>query len=275
MPLLKPISPMSCRLSNERARRPIRLGPAIWWIGSIAAAGLLLLTGCASSIYGWQVRTASTPFPPSFEPAFFQQEPVVLFPAVTVPGLRGNEVTLPYFLHEILHKVTPQWKVVSPQEMVARLNREGLAAEYMHMKEDYEQSNIFDRGSLNKIGARIGARYVFQIRLAAFTQAMTDRWKIPAFDIRVAQTRSSYMRVVLQLWGTNTGELVWGSAAETSMQNEAFSQDPVYLEDIARATLGSIMADFLNKKTASKYTPVNKFLDNLIQEAMPQELNEK
>jgi hypothetical protein len=100
---------------------------------------------------------------------------------------------------------------------------------------------------------------------------MTDRWKVPAFDIRVAQTRSSDMRVVLQLWDTKTGELVWGSAAETSMQNEAFSQDPVYLEDIARATLGSIMADFLNKKTASKYTPVNRFLNDLIQEAMPKE----
>jgi hypothetical protein len=233
--------------------------------------GIFMLTGCASSIYGWQVRTASMPFSPSFEPAILQEEPVVLFTAVTVPGLRGNEVTLPYFLQEILRKVTPQWKVISPQEMVARLNREGLAAEYMRMKEDYEQSNLFDRGSLNRIGTRIGARYAFQIRLAAFTQTMTDRWKIPAFDIRVAQTRSSDMRVVLQLWDTKTGELVWDSAAETSMQNEAVSQDPVYLEDIARATLGSIMADFLNRRTASKYTSVNKFLNDLIQEAMPNE----
>jgi hypothetical protein len=100
---------------------------------------------------------------------------------------------------------------------------------------------------------------------------MTDRWKIPAFDIRVAQTRSSDMRVVLQLWDMKTGEMLWGSAAETSMQNEAVSQDPVYLEDIARATLGSIMADFLNRRRASKYTPVNKFLNDLIQEAMPKE----
>jgi hypothetical protein len=50
---------------------------------------LSILTGCASSIYGWQVRTASTPLPSSFEPTFFQQEPVALFPAVAVPG-RGR-----------------------------------------------------------------------------------------------------------------------------------------------------------------------------------------
>jgi hypothetical protein len=178
-------------------------------------------------------------------------------------------VALPYFLGDILHKVTPQWKVISPQETVARINREGLAAQFMRMKEDFEQSNIFDRDSLTKIGAGLGARYVFQIRLAAFTQSMTDRWKVPALDIRISQTRASDMRLVLQLWDTKAGELVWASAAETSMQNEAVSQDPVYLEDIARATLGSVMADLLNKRTASKYTPVNKFLNDLIQEAMP------
>ena len=83
------------------------------------------------------------------------------------------------------------------------------------------------------------------------------------------------MRLVLQLWDAKTGELVWASADETSMQNEAVSQDPVYLEDIVRATLSGMMADVLNRRTASKYTPVNKFLDDLIKEAMPQEQNGK
>ena len=246
---------------------------------SAASVGLLLcvfvLSGCASSIYGWQVRTSSTPFSSSVEPAVFQQEPVALLLAVTSPGLRGNEVALAHYLQEILHKVTPEWKVVSPQETVARINGGGLAAEYMRMRAGHEESNIFDRDLLRRIGVEIGARYVFQLRMAAFTQSMTDRWKFPALDIRLTQTRSSDMRLVLQLWDAKTGELVWSSAAETSMQNEAVSQDPVYLEDIARATLGGMMADFLNRRTASKYTPVNKVLDDLIKEAMPQEQNGK
>jgi hypothetical protein len=79
------------------------------------------------------------------------------------------------------------------------------------------------------------------------------------------------MRLSLQLWDGETGELLWASIAETSMESEAISQDPVYLEDIARATLGSIVADFLNRKRASKYTPLNKFLDTLIKEAIPEE----
>lgn len=241
------------------------------WASMLSAC--FILSGCASSIYGWQVRTSSTPFSAPSEPAVFQQEPVALLPAVTVPALRGNEVALAYYLHEVLHKVTPEWKVVSPQDTVARINGAGLTAEYMRMKAGHEESNILDRDQLRRISAAIGARYLFQLRLAAFTQTMTERWK--ALDVRLTQTRWGDMRLVLQLWDASTGRLVWSSAAETSMQGEGVSQDPVYLEEIARATLIGMMADFLNRRTGSKYTPVNKVLDDLIKEAMPQEQNGK
>jgi hypothetical protein len=79
------------------------------------------------------------------------------------------------------------------------------------------------------------------------------------------------MRLSLELWDADSGELVWASVAETNMANEAVSQDPVYLEDIARATLGSMISDLLHGKTASQYTPLNTFLNDLIQEAMPKE----
>ena len=125
--------------------------------------------------------------------------------------------------------------------------------------------------ALTGVAAVLGARYVFQPRLAFLLQTMTDRWKVPALDIRVSQTRSSIMRLSLQLWDAESGELVWASVAETNMANEAVSQDPVYLEDIARATLGSMISDLLHGKTASQYTPLNTFLNDLIQEAMPKE----
>ena len=54
------------------------------------------------------------------------------------------------------------------------------------------------------------------------------------------------------------------------MQSEAFAKDPVYLEDTVRVTLGSIVADFLNRKTASTYTPLNKIVDQLIEIPLPE-----
>ena len=83
------------------------------------------------------------------------------------------------------------------------------------------------------------------------------------------------MRISLQLWDAETGDLVWVSVAETTMSNEAVSQDPVYFQDIAVATLGSMMVDFMNERTASEYTPLNKFLDALLYDTKPKDVDRK
>jgi hypothetical protein len=89
----------------------------------------------------------------------------------------------------------------------------------------------------------------------------------------MSQTRSSVMRLALQLWDAETGELIWSSLAEATMQKEGVSQDPVYLQDIARVTLGSIVSDLMNRRTSSQYTPVNQFLNRLVEESVPSEQN--
>ena len=231
---------------------------------------LALMTGCSSSIYGWQVRTSSTAFSPSFDPGSLGQESVGVFGALTMPGLRGNEVGLDFMLAEVLHRVAPQIHIVSQQQTISQINQQGLAAEYAQMRVDAEQSHILNRDPLKKLGMAIGARYVFQPRLASFTQTMYDRWTFPGFGVVVSQTRQSNLRMSVQLWDTKTGELLWASMAEGTMQSEALAKDPVYLEDAVRVTLGSIIADFLNRKTASTYTPLNKIVDELIQIPLPE-----
>jgi len=252
--------------SHELSQRTAGITASI-----LLAIVLPILTNCSSSIYGWQVRTTSTPPTTSFDPAALEHESVAIFGALTQPGLRGIEVGLDYMLGQILNTVAPRIQVVSVQHTTTRINQHGLSAEYARMRMDAEQSNILDRETLRRIGAAIGVRYVFQPRLAAFGQFMTERWKLPVIDVRVMQTRSSTLRLSLQLWDTETGELLWLSVAEETMQSEAVAQDPVYLEDAARVAFGSIIADLINHKTASTYTSLNKILDQLIQIPLPEE----
>jgi hypothetical protein len=230
--------------------------------------GLVLLlmcaAGCTSSLYNWQVRTNSTPVSPSFDKRPVDEKPVAILPALSMPALRGTEVGLSHILAEILKKLAPNWKVVDEQATLTGMNQNGLGTEYTRMRRDAEDTHLLDRETLRKIGAALKVRYIFQPRLASFTQTMTLRWKIPGFEFRVAETRSSVMRVSLQLWEAESGELVWSSSAETDMSGEVITQDPVFLEDVARVTLGSLMADFLNRRTASKYTPLNETLNQLI-----------
>ena len=231
---------------------------------------LVFMAGCSSSIYGWQVRTNSTAFSPSFDPASLTKEPIAVLGAMTSPGLRGNEIGFDYMFGEVLHRVAPHFHIINQQQVISQINHQGLATEYNQMRVDAEQSHILNRDSLKKVGMAIGARYVFQPRLAAFAQTMYDRWTFPAFGVVLSQTRQSNLRASVQLWDAKTGELLWASTAEGTMQSEAFAKDPVYLEDTVLVTLGSIIADFLNRKTASTYTPLNKIVDQLIQIPLPE-----
>lgn len=233
-----------------------------WRAGLIVL--LLCLAGCPGSVYLWEVRTESTKKPPEFTVASLKREPVGILEALTSPGLHGNEVGLALSLKRVIARVSPTMTLVPPIEAASRINRHGLAAEYTRMRMDYEQSNILNRDPLKKVGQALGVRYIFQPRLAAFTQILYDRWKVPALEINVIRIRSSIIRLSLQIWDTETGDLVWASTAEGSFQEEALTEDPVYLREAGRITWGSIVSDFVRDRTASRYSPTNNLLDSLI-----------
>jgi hypothetical protein len=69
-----------------------------------------------------------------------EQEPVAIFEAQAPGGLRGNELGLSCYLAEIIAKATPSIKVVSPRDTATRINTSGLAADYVRMRADSEQS---------------------------------------------------------------------------------------------------------------------------------------
>jgi hypothetical protein len=237
------------------------------WCATLSLVLALMLAGCSSSLYGWHVRTNSSPPSPSFNQAVLTQEPVAIFGALAQPGLLGTEIGMDTILAQVLSKVAPQMKVIPPITVLSLINGKGLAEEYTRMKTGALQSNILDRDNLRKLGKAIGARYVFQPRLVAFTQLMTERWKLkfPGLDVRLSETRSSVMRASLQLWDIETGALHWAALSETALQSEAVAEEPVSFEHAARVTLGSLISDLLNRKTASTYGPLDEFIDQLIQ----------
>ena len=78
----------------------------------------------------------------SFEPAVLHQRPLALFGATTLASHQGDEVALSHYLGQVIERMAPNWKVVSPQEVTKRINREGLAGEYTRMRADYLLINI-------------------------------------------------------------------------------------------------------------------------------------
>jgi hypothetical protein len=230
---------------------------------------VVLTTGCSSSIYGWHVRTNSSPPSPTFNQKVLKQEPVAIFGALAPPRLVGSETGLDSILAQVLKTVAPSFKVISQQEAASLINRNDLANEYTRMRNEAMQSHLLDGGSLKKLGMAIGTRYVFQPKLIEFMQITKDRWEVPPIALKISRIRSSFMRLSLQLWDMQTGELLWTSLAEGALESEAIGQEPIYFEDTARVTMGSIIADFMTGKIASSYGPLDKIVDQLIQIPQP------
>jgi len=200
----------------------------------------------------------------------FTQESVAIFGALAPPRLLGSETGLDTILAQVLKTVAPSLKVITQQEAASLINRNELANEYTRMRNEALQSHLLDGGSLKKLGTAIGTRYVFQPKLIEFMQITKDRWEVPPIALKVSRIRSSIMRLSLQLWDMQTGELVWSSLAEASLESEAVGQDPIYFEDTARVTMGSMIEDFMNGKTASSYGPLDHIVDQLIQLPQPE-----
>ena len=230
----------------------------------------LFTVGCgAGTVYNWTVHTKSTPIAASLQPGRLNQDTTAIFTPIASGGLRGSEAGLGQSLGDVMREATPSWKVMEEQQVISLLNRHGLASDYTRMRSDAEQSGILDVALLRKMGQALGARYAFQPRLAFFSQEMTDRFTFPALNIRFSHTRSSLLRLSLQLWDTESGELLWASAAEAELESEGVSQEPVQLDAAARVTLGGMLADFLRRRTASHYTSLDKSLDSLIRLPTP------
>lgn len=241
------------------------------WVAVGLGCLTLFATGCAGSIYGWTVRTTSTPLSTSTESAKLAQGTFAVLTPLSVASLRGNEAGMGQYLGDVIRKVAPNLKVIEERQAISLINKQGLADQYNRMRAELEMTHILDRDILRKVGDALGSRYVFQPRLAYFSQQMLDRFEIPAFNVKFSRTRSATMRLSLQLWDSETGELLWSSTAESNFQSEAMSLDPVFIEDVARVTFGSMLADLLNRKTTSKYTPYDKVLDLLILEKAHQD----
>lgn len=199
--------------------------------GILLAGGLLLPTACAGGLKQIGGETSSTIKAPSFDPFVLQREQAAVLNAVVGFGLEGYSQQVSRSLSIALKEVYPSFQVIPAHETLSRINHEGLAGDYASMVSDYLLSGILDRDMLNDIGPALGARYVFQPGLAAFSQSMSGRFS--AFGLRIFQTRVSVLRLSVQIWDTQTGEIVWEASGEATLAGEDVREVRISFEEIA------------------------------------------
>lgn len=152
----------------------------------------------------------------------------------SVTGQEEDRQALALGFTEVLKDLRPELRVVSLPQTLSAVNRSGLTRDYRQMFEDYRSAGIFDRETLQRVGKATGTRYLAQLKLASFRQESRERWGL--LGVRMMETKSSTIRLFLQIWDTTDGSVAWEGSQESVVAQESMSQTYVSMKRIVEAS---------------------------------------
>ena len=184
--------------------------------GLSLAFSATLLAGCSTPTRLSDSHVTSVPRSPAVDVAGLVCEPVATFGTVAAPAIQGLSATVSYALTAALSKASPPIRTMPMPDMLNRLTDRGLAGEYVDLLSSAARGGgILERERLGRIGAALGSRYVLQPGLAEFNQTVLDKFEFSG--LKIVRTRVLALRLWLQLWGTQTGHLLWESTGEVTV----------------------------------------------------------
>ncbi len=154
-------------------------------------------------------------------------------------GQEEDRQALALAFTEVLLNVRPDLRVVSLPQTLSAINRAGFTREYRQMFEDYRLAGIFDNEALQKVASVTGARYVAQLKLGAFRQESKDRFGM--LGLRMLQTKTSTIRLFLQIWDSTNGSVAWEGAQESTLSHESMAEEYVSMKSIVQESARDLL----------------------------------
>lgn len=217
----------------------------------LVIAFALLLTGCGNQ----QIRTKTeqrsktTQISPgtqvltnNLRSEDFKAAGIAIITPSSITGHEEDKQALALAFTGVLREMRPGMRVVSLAETLSAINRAGLTSEYKKMFEDYLLTGIFERETLQKVAKVTGTRYIAQLKLGAFRQESKGRWGF--LGIRMIETKSSAIRLFLQIWDSNDGSIAWEGSQESTLSHDSFSEENVPLRSIVEESAHDLIRHF-------------------------------
>lgn len=154
----------------------------------------------------------------------------VLTPAAPT-GQESDKQALGDSLSAALQRELNMTPVLGLPEMLSAINKAGLAGNYARALADYENTGILDRDTLHAIGQASGVRYLAKLNLGNFNQSSDKRLAIAG--IRMFDTWRATIRVHLEVWDSQTGEIAWQGNDELVYAREGIKERPVTFRQVA------------------------------------------
>lgn len=158
----------------------------------------------------------------------------------TVTGQEEDKQSLALNFTDVLIRKMPGVHVVTLPETLGAINRNGMANDYKQMYKNYSSTGIFALESLRKVGEVVGARYLIQLNLADFGRRTEKRWGFSG--IRILATKTTSIRLFVQIWDSHEGTIVWEGSHELSYAYDTVKERPVTFQAIVEEAAKNLIA---------------------------------
>jgi heme-degrading monooxygenase HmoA len=213
------------------------------WPALFAMGLACVLTGCA----GQKLQTKTQQYAPTTQVLAINLQPtdlraggIAFITPSSVTGQEEDKQALALSFTEVLLEIRPDLRIVPLPQTLSAVNRMGLTREYRQMFEDYRQAGIFDPESLQKVAQVTGTRYLAQLKLGAFRQESKGRFGM--LGLRVLETKTSTIRLFLQIWDSKDGSVAWEGAQESTVSHESMAEEYVSMKSIVQESARDLVA---------------------------------
>jgi len=206
---------------------------------AIPMAGIMVmsLSGCAVTN---QLHATTQALALNLDPQVFKATGIAFVTPTSVTGQEEDKQALALAFTEALKLARPDLRIVSLPATLGAVNHAGLASEYRQMFEDYRVTGIFNRETLLKVSHATGVRYLAQLKLGGFRQESKGRWG--TFGIRMLETKTTSLRLYLQIWDGENGSVAWEGAQELSSAHESLLEDAVPFKTAVEQSAKELLA---------------------------------
>ena len=197
----------------------------------------LILSGCSTTK---QLHSTTQTLSISLEPQVLHTSGIAFNTPSSVTGQEEDKQALALAFTEALKKARPALRVVPLPATLSAINRANLSGEYRQMFEDYRLTGIFSRDTLLKVSQVTGARYLAQLKLGGFRQESKNRWG--TLGIRMLETKTTSLRLYLQIWDGENGSVAWEGAQELSSSHETLQEDAISFKTAVEQSAAELLA---------------------------------
>lgn len=143
------------------------------------------------------------------------------------------------FVEEALRNERPDVRLVPYWQSISHINSKGFTKDYAEMLKSYGSTGILDRDTLKKLGVALGVNYILQPRLISFNQSQSTRFS--ALGLTLFKTHESSIKIYIELWNVETGEIAWIGVGDANMASEHFRAKPIPFESVAKFAIENLI----------------------------------